>query len=193
MLLKPSVMSKPGEKNHRGVENPIQSSPEFCSKLGGPDALAPTLHRTSENIRGSIRPCGSRPDFCKFFTSCFCTTAWCCHDAMRVPTTRRRQDAPASSGRRVPTTPPGIVGRGVLTMPPRVVRTSRRRHDAPHVPRRRLRFSDLRRLSPTSPWSLSTLLNYSTTPSYACACACDMHIHVQLHMCMHMHMLCMCM
>ena len=99
--------------------------------------MAPTLHRTSENIRGSIRPCGSRPDFCKFFTSCFCTTAWCCHDAMRVPTTRRRQDAPSSSGRRVPTTPPSIVGRGVLTMPPRVVRTSWRRHDAPPpVPRR---------------------------------------------------------
>ena len=105
--------------------------------------MAPTLHRTSENIRGSIRPCGSRPDFCKFFTSCFCTTAWCCHDAMRVPTTRRRQDAPSSSGRRVPTTPPSIVGRGVLTMPPRVVRTSWRRHDAPPVPRRQLRFSDV--------------------------------------------------
>ena len=80
--------------------------------------MAPTLHRTSENIRGSIRPCGSRPDFCKFFTSCFCTTAWCCHDAMRVPTTRRRQDASSSSGRRVPTTPPSIVGRGVLTKSP---------------------------------------------------------------------------
>ena len=104
--------------------------------------MAPTLHRTSEKIRGSIRPCGSRPDICKFFTSCFCTTAWCCHDAMRVPTTRRRQDAPSSSGRRVPTTPPSIVGRGVLTMPPRVVRTSWRRHDAPPVPRRQLRFSD---------------------------------------------------
>ena len=142
MLLKPSVMSKPERKITEGGENQIQSSPEFCSKLGGPDALAPTLHRTSENIRGSIRPCGSRPDFCKFFTSCFCTTAWCCHDAMRVPTTRRRQDAPSSSGRRVPTTPPSIVGRGVLTMPPRVVRTSWRRHDAPPVPRRQLRFSD---------------------------------------------------
>ena len=106
--------------------------------------MAPTLHRTSENIRGSIRPCGSRPDFCNFFTSCFCTTAWCCHDAMRVPTTRRRQDAPSSSGRGVPTTPPSIVGRGVLTMPPRVVRTSWRRHDAPPVPRRQLRFSDER-------------------------------------------------
>ena len=134
MVLKPSVMSKPERKITEGGENQIQSSPEFCSKLGGPDALAPILHRTSENIRGSIRPCGSRPDICKFFTYlAFVRRPGVATTPCVSPLTRRRQDAPSSSGRRVPTTPPGIVGRGVLTMPPRVVRTSRRRHDAPHA------------------------------------------------------------
>ena len=51
MLLKPSVMSKPERKITEGLKIQFKVLlPEVCSKLGGPDALTPTLHRTSENI-----------------------------------------------------------------------------------------------------------------------------------------------